>query len=159
MLYVFQVYTRTIVKSIKFGSNYAVCWTLKTISTCFCWTLRSNGTLFCWTEKSNKNTCYQFLESNKNIFYFFLYSQKHVLIVLIVMIAMIYLFMYCVCTQPWVQVLCSLFHICCCMCTCFVPNDILSIIDKFCQHCPRYHVSVWLLDSGECSSESRVSTS
>ena len=60
------------------------------------------------------------------------------------MIAMIRQFKYCVCITPRhgykLYAPCSM--LCCCMCTCFVPNVILSIMDKFCQHCPEYHVLV-----------------
>ena len=38
-LYVFQEYTRKIVKIVTFYSNYADCWTLRTSSICFCWSL------------------------------------------------------------------------------------------------------------------------
>ena len=43
--------------------------------------------------------------------------------------------------------------------TCFVLYVILSIIDKFCWHCPGHRVSVGVLDSGAFSTESRGSTS
>ena len=36
------------VKIIKFGSNDAVCWALRTIRTGLCWALRTNSTGFYW---------------------------------------------------------------------------------------------------------------
>ena len=36
-----SVYTRKIIKVVRFYLNYAVCWTLRTSSICFCWTIRT----------------------------------------------------------------------------------------------------------------------
>ena len=46
-----------------------------------------------------------------------------------------------------------------CMFTEFVSNEILSIIDKVCRHCPGNCVSVGSFDSGANSTESHGSTS
>ena len=75
--YLFFIYEKKC-QNIKFSLNFAVCWTLRTRSTCFCWTLRTKSICYCWTLKSYKNTCYQFLESNKNICYQFLESIKNI---------------------------------------------------------------------------------
>ena len=66
------------------------------------------------------------------------------------MIAMIYIFMYraCIIFRHGYKFYAPCSMLCCCMCTCFVPNVILSIFDKFCRHCPGYCVLVGLLDSG-----------
>ena len=59
ILYVFRVYLKKIVKIIKFSSNLAFCWALRTSSLGFCWALRTSSTDFCWALKPNKNLCYQ----------------------------------------------------------------------------------------------------